>query len=350
MKWFNRLIFLSNLGLATITILSYFSSQIEPSTISLFSYLAVMYPIFVILNLMFITYWLFVDMKFAFISILALAFGYNHVSSYFGFRGNKLTSSPHDISIISFNISNAAAAYDKDKETKLDKASKMVSFISRFKDEDIICLQEVGSYATDVLKKPFKDYNIHKFEKGTVIISRHEILKKGHIEFGTKTNSCLWADVVIGLDTVRVYNLHLQSNRISADANDMANNQMNSNEWKWKIKRILNRYGSYHQTRTRQARIVKEHANLSPHPVILCGDFNDVPLSYNYMLLREGLVDTFKDKGAGFGTTFNGVIPFLRIDYIMVDPKFKISKFNIIKEKFSDHFPIATLVSLKQGA
>jgi endonuclease/exonuclease/phosphatase family metal-dependent hydrolase len=65
------------------------------------------------------------------------------------------------------------------------------------------------------------------------------------------------------------------------------------------------------------------------------------------MLLRKGLVDTFKDKGAGLGTTFNGVIPLLRIDYILVDPKFQVSKFNIIKEKYSDHFPIATLISLK---
>jgi endonuclease/exonuclease/phosphatase family metal-dependent hydrolase len=348
MKWFLRLFFLSNLALAAVTILSYFSSQIEPGVISIFSYLALMYPIFVILNLLFVILWIFIDAKFSLISILALALGYNHVSSYFGFRGNKLTSSSHDISVISFNIGNAVAAYDRDKETKLDKATKMEAFLTRFQDEDILCLQEVGDYAIDVLKKPFKGYNLHRFEKGTVIITKHEILKKGHIEFGTKTNSCLWADILIGIDTVRVYNLHLQSNRISADANEMANKQLNRNEWSWKIKRILNRYGSHHITRTKQARMVKEHANLSPHSVILCGDFNDVPLSYNYMLLRKGLVDTFKDKGAGLGTTFNGVIPLLRIDYILVAPKFQVSKFNIIKEKYSDHFPIATLISLKE--
>jgi vancomycin resistance protein VanJ len=347
MSWLQRIAFFLNLGLATITILSYFSQEIEPSTISLFSYMALMYPILIILNICFILYWAFVDFKYILISALTIALGYNHITSYFGFRGNKLSSSPHDISIVSFNISNAAAAYDKDKVAKTSKANRMESFLAKFADEDIICLQEVGSYATDVLKKPFKTYNIHKFDKGAVILTKHKIIKKGQIEFGTKTNSCLWADVLIDLDTVRIYNLHLQSNRISADANEVANKQLNQNEIKWKIKRMLNRYGEYYKTRTKQARIVKEHANLSPHRVIICGDFNDVPLSYNYKLLREGLIDTFKDKGTGIGTTFNGVIPFLRIDYIFVHPSLKVTKFNIIKEKFSDHFPIATLVSLK---
>jgi endonuclease/exonuclease/phosphatase family metal-dependent hydrolase len=346
MKWIQRLAFFLNIGLAVFTILGYFSPEIEPSTTSLFSYLALMYPVFMILNIGFIIYWAFVDFKYSLISILAIILGYNHISSYISIKGNKLTVSPRDISIISFNISNAAAAYDKDKQAKSNKASKMEEFLTRFEDEDIICLQE-GSYATDVLKKPFKKYNIHKFDKGAVILSKHRIIKKGQIEFGTKTNSCLWADILIDLDTVRVYNLHLQSNRISADANEMANKDLNKNELKWKIKRIFNRYGVYYKTRTMQARIVKEHANLSPHRVIICGDFNDVPLSYNYKLLQEELTDTFREQGNGIGTTFNGVIPFLRIDYILVHPSMKVSKFNIIKEKFSDHFPIATMVSLK---
>ncbi len=351
MAWTSKFFLLCNIALSLVTIFCYFSPDIEPSTIWMFSFLALLYPILILLHLGFIVYWLFSDMKYVFISLFTIALGYNHISSYFGFRGSKISNDGHEVSIISYNISNAAAAYDKEKNAKEDKVKKLEEFLSRFQDEDIICLQEVGSYATDVLKRPFAKYNMHKFDKGAIILTKHRIIKKGMIEFGTKTNSCLWADIIVDLDTLRIYNLHLQSNKISKDADDLATNKdINKDEAFSKIRRILRRYRQYHITRSKQALMVKEHADLSPHRVIIAGDFNDIPLSHNYKILQKNLKDTFRESGVGSGSTFNGKIPFLRIDYILVDPSFKVSKFNIIKENFSDHYPIATVLSLKQKA
>jgi endonuclease/exonuclease/phosphatase family metal-dependent hydrolase len=69
--------------------------------------------------------------------------------------------------------------------------------------------------------------------------------------------------------------------------------------------------------RARQAEILREHIAASPHPVIVCGDFNDTPLSYSYRLMSKGLKDSFMEKGWGLGTTYAGALPALRIDYIL---------------------------------
>ena len=80
--------------------------------------------------------------------------------------------------------------------------------------------------------------------------------------------------------------------------------------------------------------------NNSPYKVIVCGDFNDTPQSYTYNLLSENLNDSFKTKGVGFGTTYAGSIPALRIDYILTHEKIKVQSHKILKENYSDHFPV----------
>ncbi len=141
--------------------------------------------------------WLFTDLKMALIPVATIAVGYQNLSHYFAFHSKPLNKDPHDISVVSFNISNALEAYDRQTDRKAEKLAKMEAFLKRFGDEDVICMQEVGAYASDLIKKNFKHYQIHKFSKGAVILSRHKMIKKGQIEFGTRTNSCLWADVVI---------------------------------------------------------------------------------------------------------------------------------------------------------
>ncbi len=349
MGWMSKIIFFANIVAVVALFCSYLAPFIDPQQYWVFSFFALMYPILFIINLLFIFYWLFTDIKYALISLLSLAFGYKNISSYIGFNSGNIVATQYKVSVVSYNISNAIEAYDKRKEIKVNKQEKMEGFLTRFKDEDIICLQEVGKYASDIIKKNFGDYNIHKFDKGTIILSKHKMLKKGQIEFGTKTNSCLWADIVIGVDTVRVYSIHLQSNKISKDANEMIAHGNIQEEKTWKnLFGIFKKYKHYHNTRTIQAKTVKEHADLSPYKVIICGDFNDVPMSYNYTILQDKLVDAFKEKGAGLGSTFNGKIPFLRIDYILVDEDYQVSKFNVVKENYSDHYPVAAVISLKR--
>ena len=102
--------------------------------------------------------------------------------------------------------------------------------------------------------------------------------------------------------------------------------------------------------RAAQAKLVKSHSETSPYPTILCGDLNDTPISYTYAHLSSGLKDAFYERGTGIGTTYSGKIPFLRIDYIFSSPVVKALTFQVIKEDYSDHYPIAALFELEESS
>ncbi|MBK8701985.1 MAG: endonuclease/exonuclease/phosphatase family protein [Saprospiraceae bacterium] len=347
MSWLSRAVLVINVLLCLATLFAYAAPHVDPQQYWVFAFFGLIYPVLILLLLVSATYWLFIDIRWALLSILTIAVGYQSIFNYFSFHSGAVISGANDISVVSFNIGNALEAYDRRSELKANKLQKMKEFLRRFQDEDIICLQEVGAYASDLLRNNFGDYHVHKFNKGAVILSKHKITKKGQIEFGTRTNSCLWADIAIGEDTVRIYSIHLQSNKITKDANEVLTKGSLKEDKTWDgIFGILKKYRYHHKARSIQARTVREHIDLSPYPVLICGDFNDVPMSFTYRHLQSGLTDAYKEKGTGIGSTFNGKIPFLRIDYILVSPSLRVNKFNVIRENFSDHYPVAALLSL----
>lgn len=343
-----KLLLLSNILLAIASVLSYLSPQIDPEQFWILSFFGLSFPLLLIGNLIFILIWLFIELKYVFISLLTLACGWVFIKGFFAFNSERLNAGPKDFSVVSFNISNALSAYDKVADARKVKTKNMEGFFNRFKDEDILCFQEVGPFASELLKKSFHGWNMHYLKKGSIILTRHKIIKSGQIDFGTITNSCLWADIVVNFDTIRVYSFHLQSNKISRDADEMIENGHLNDKKTWLgIKSMLSKYKQFHIKRSAQAKLIKTHLNISPYPVILGGDLNDTPLSFTYGHLSRGLSDAFYEKGTGIGTTYSGKIPFLRIDYLFSSPDIKAKKFQVLKENFSDHYPVAALFSLE---
>ena len=94
--------------------------------------------------------------------------------------------------------------------------------------------------------------------------------------------------------------------------------------------------------REEQANFIAEHIQNSPHPVLVCGDMNDTPNSYAYGQLAKSLKDAFREKGSGLGSTYAGLIPFLRIDYIFTSPNNLVEEFKVVSNSTSDHYPIYT--------
>jgi endonuclease/exonuclease/phosphatase family metal-dependent hydrolase len=93
--------------------------------------------------------------------------------------------------------------------------------------------------------------------------------------------------------------------------------------------------------RAQQAKKVKADIDLSPYPVIVTGDFNDTPVSYTYHKIRKGLKDSFVDSGYGSGFTYKGNYPANRIDYILYDEVLECNYFEILKVRYSDHYPVS---------
>jgi endonuclease/exonuclease/phosphatase family metal-dependent hydrolase len=334
-------ILLINIAVIGATFLSYAAPRIDPELTWIISFFGLFYPVLLLINIAFIVFWLFVKSTWVWPSLICILIGWSELKAFFPLNGDKEGRNGEGISIMTYNISNAYEGYDLKKEERVRKQTRLIEYLNNFQEYDIICLQEVGDYAYDILKKVFPKHIVYYKKKGAVILSRYHITKKGEIDFGTITNSCLWADIDVGFDTIRVYSYHLQSNQISATAEKMANQTELDQRRAWyDIKGIFRKFKNKHITRSKQAEKIAAHAKKSTHKVILAGDLNDSPQSYTYHVLSDLGKDAFTERGFGLGTTYAGSIPLLRIDYIFADEQLEVVSFSIDKKRYSDHYVI----------
>lgn len=223
----------------------------------------------------------------------------------------------------------------------------------RSREADILCFQEFyhtnrkGIFETrdtliQVLPTPyFQERYTHKMNGeqyfGVVTFSRYPIIQKGDIPFESDDNNfCIWSDIQVDTDTFRVFNAHLASIRFQQEDYSELKSELSSSG----VLRMAGRLQMAFEKRAKQAEKVALEIAKSPHPVILCGDFNDPPVSYAYTTLSEGLTDGFIAAGRGTGSTYVGDFPSFRIDYILHDPQFKTGSFEILPQQFSDHHAI----------
>ena len=246
--------------------------------------------------------------------------------------------------------------WSKNNETRSKIMNNLVEINS-----DILCLQEFytseqkGDFnnvdSLDLLLKMFyhhKEYTttLRKHDHwGIATFSKYPIIKKGKIVFNTTSNNiCIYSDIVTGKDTLRVYNVHLQSVSFSKQDNqfldDVISEKKNAADEMSNSKSILRRLKRAFLKRTMQVDMIVLHMKLCPYKIVLCGDFNETAASYSYQQLARKLNDAFVEKGLGFGRTYAGKWPKFRIDYILHDKRLKVNKFKRSNETFTDHYPI----------
>ena len=186
------------------------------------------------------------------------------------------------------------------------------------------------------------DYdNNHHF--GIVIFSKFPIIQNKSISHPPNNYNYIfqYVDIVKDLDTFRVFNLHLQSLKFSAADRKYLDGPTIDDETNFRQSRnILYKFKNGFLNRQLQSQYVKVEVNKSPYPVIVCGDFNDVPNSYAYHRIGEGLYNAFAEKGSGIGRTFSHISPTLRIDNMFVDKRFSVMQYTRNNKRISDHFPI----------
>lgn len=161
-------------------------------------------------------------------------------------------------------------------------------------------------------------------------------------------NGFLVTDAETPLGTIRFINAHLESNNISGIARQVGRDK----DLEAEVTRagsMFRRYADAAARRVDQANRIRKFIDESPHPVILGGDFNDVPSSYVYQLARSPrLQDAWVEAGGGLGTTFTGPIPGLRIDYLLVDTSFVVMDIERVETGFSDHRGLAAILAKRQ--
>ena len=242
----------------------------------------------------------------------------------------------------------------------------------------VICLQEffAESYTqadTIFSEYPHRHYHLFKARNGklfgNIILSKFPIGEKGRISFPGSTNLAIFADIEHYGRTLRVYNNHLESYNVSFTAlahkfaelvkkkdgalipatEEERNTTLSDFEAaRDEITRdIVDTHEKMKGTfikRAQQVDRIIEHINQTPHNTIICGDFNDTPISYTYHTLAKRRNDTFKEAGSGFGATFAPVWPLLRIDYILTPDKSQCLRHTIHKTALSDHYPVSAEV------
>lgn len=342
MKFIKQGLITINVLVVFATALAFLTSIVPPDKLWVFTYFGLFYPLLFFINCLFIMLWLFMDVKWIIPSLLTLLLGWNYTTGFIGIRGGGETTDS-SIRVLTYN-SHFFRSLSGDK----DPNESIKRFFKSIDDIDLIALQELNYNKINLVMDIYDGYNlIVKKPIRNAIITKHKLIQQGNIDFGTLTNSCIWADIAIKEDTVRVYSIHLQSNNITSDANKVIKEMDLQEKKTWSgAKSILTKYLKTATERSDQASQIREHAETSPYPVIFLGDFNDPPSSYTYKLMSDNMRDAFREKGSGIGSTYGGKIPFLRIDYIMTDPRIRIMDYKTLEVAHSDHFPISASIEI----
>ena len=231
--------------------------------------------------------------------------------------------------------------------------NRIIHYLQR-QNADIVCLQEVDVYKDDKyltlpeLKKAmsqypysyfdFKIYN-KRHQYGVAVFSKYPLSNKNTIRYTSLGNISNYCDVAVGKDTFRLFNNHLESNRlVVSDLPD----SIESEALRESAHRISDKLGSARKIRRAQAVAVREEINQSPYPVIVAGDFNDTPLSYTYQKIKGGkLRDCFLESSVGrLGFTLTKHHIGIRIDYILCSSQLHPLGTRIDRVNYSDHYPM----------
>lgn len=318
-------------------LLSYGLAYVPPTSYALISTLSLTVPLLIVLNILFAVYWLVKLKKQVILSLLVLVLGYNHVLSFYKFSSESTLKSEDTFSIMSYNVRLFNVYNWIDDKTIPTKIQEFVLEES----PNILCFQEYDSTTDlDFKSYPFKHQtNPAKNKSELAILSAYKIVNSGYIDFPNSANSAIYTDVLIKSDTLRVYNVHLQSSGIDANMNVETLNSEQSNK-------LLKRLEITFKAQQFQAELVAAHVAKSPYKVLLCGDFNNTAFSYAYRILKGDLLDAFEISGTGFGRTFDYKYFPVRIDFILADKSFTTGTFQNYTVPYSDHFPILTELTL----
>lgn len=340
LSWFNKAIFFCNIVLTVLTFIAYILPFLAPKLFPFLSALTLILPLFLILNGLFFIYWMLQIKRQMILSGIVLILGITFVNKFYKFDSTDLEHETNDFTVMSYNV----RLFNLFQWIPRENVSQDIKSFINDQNPDILCIQEYSQTANvdlRVYKHKFIFMQGKNIKTGQAIFSKFPIVDKGNIQFPESDNLIVYADIRNGKDTIRVYNMHLQSIKISPDVNEMQDNVDAINQQKSQL--MVKRISVAFKQQQLQAEIFVEHKKQCHYPMIICGDMNNSAFSYVYRSIKGSLNDCFEEAGSGFGQTYNFKYYPARIDYIFVDKKMKVKNFqNYPNFKNSDHYPITT--------
>ena len=336
LRGFEKLMFIVNSLMAFALLLSYLLPYLEPKKFAFLSVLSLAVPFLILVNILFVLYWLLKTKKQLMLSVVILALGYGHVFSLYKFSSSKRVDDLQNLSVMNYNV-RLFNAFDWIDNPNLKQ--DVSSFIHE-KQPDILCMQEYRP-DSDIDLSGYQKYEVlsgQKIKNGQAIFTKYPIINSGSIKFPKTSNNAIFADILRGKDTIRIYNVHLQSSGIDPTVEKLTQEDSEN---------LFKRVSSTFKMQQSQAELFLEHKSLCPYQMIICGDFNNTAYSYVYKEIKGDLRDAFVQAGNGFGRTYDFKFFPVRIDFVLVDDAFEINGFKTFDVKFSDHYPVMAKVKLK---
>lgn len=334
--------------LMIFTFTGLFGGDVPPAGNTARAMLVYALPLLIIGNVVFLIYWLALRrFHWACIPLITILCCIPYIGTLyqFGSLDEKADAKP-GLKIATYNVAMFG------RETSGFMAQDILSEMKKQK-VDIACFQEYNDHAGDKRNSDsYKEYFPYSAvgKSDMVIYSRYPIVNSKNIPFERTNNSAMWAEIKVNDNVYRVYNAHLQTTGINGALHRAAKQESKGIDVQNNA--LMNYlYGNYTVgmiTRSGQANQVAMDMKESEVPIIVCGDFNDVPYSYVYNTILGDMIDGFKECGSGYMNTFRGGKKKVRIDYIFHSKEMEGFSYYKKELSYSDHYPIFMRVGIKQ--
>ncbi|MCB0452325.1 MAG: endonuclease/exonuclease/phosphatase family protein [Aequorivita sp.] len=334
-KLVNKFLYWGNMLSAFLLLISFILPYLPPKNFPTLSLLSLVVSLLIILNIFFALYWAIQFRRRFLVSFTVLLISYFYFNVFYEVSSEGDASQyKNTLNVLSYNV-RLFNAYEKNPETD---ASEIISEILTEENPDVVFVQEYYKpNKIDFSAYPHKyvHFKSEKAKLGHAFFSKYPLVNTGAFDFEETYNNTLYADVVKGTDTIRIYNVHLQSLGIIPRVSFL---QDSDNE------KLRKRVSKAFEKQQSQVEAILEHKEKTKHPVIICGDFNNTPFSYSYRKLKDGMQDAFRERGNGLGTTFKFEKFPMRIDYIFASEGLDVISFESMEKTFSDHYPVRATV------
>lgn len=354
----SRTLFTVNIILGLIMLFSAWSPWIiDPREHPLLSLAGFALPFFFVINLAFIALWLIFKWRYALFSLFIFICCQGQLKAYCPIRLKEKEIPSNALKIMSYNVMGFNKRFKDNTENK----NPILAYI-KAQNPDIICMQEFSfskkndpkNLTEEDIRGVLKDYPHYACLKtnsirngGTLlaVFSKFPILSSENISFANTSNGSSIHELLLGNDTVTLVNNHLESNKLTT-ADKVIYEEMIKNPEKETVSEgariLLKKLAEATSIRASQAdtiaRILSQKAHQS---VIVCGDFNDIPVSYTHRVMQENLKDAYTEAGSGPGISYNQNKFYFRIDNILISKNLKALKSHVDRSiSDSDHYPI----------
>lgn len=353
-------------GLSAVLLLcSAYAYLVSPDRLGILVFFGLLFPVFLLLNIGFVVFWLFNKKRYALLSVVAMLLCVGSINNFcpINFRDGKAGEREKKISILSYNVH-----YFNDYKAHTAKSpNEIVNYIKEM-DADIVCLQEYGVFKKEEgfiteaqIRKALPQYKYYhcspksdwpKAKIGMACFSKYPIKRVKEVEFSRDTyNGSSLYEIGVDGEKIMLLNNHLESNKFTETDKKMYRNTIrnltldNIDSVK---QRLMLKMDKAAKKRAQQAdhlaKVISEYGD----KIIVCGDFNDTPMSYIYHTIRGDMKDAYVETGFGPGVTYHENGFWFRIDHLLYGEAFKALSCKIGKKKYSDHYPLLVKLSLKK--